>query len=78
MHENGIIERLYEKYEKQPQTCPDLTGQPLGFTSCITAFLVLIFGIVTGLILFFIEFCFKKTGVNFPLLEMYDKKGLEY
>ena len=64
-----------EKYEGTPQICPDLTGQPIGFESCFTAFLVFIFGLMTALILLFIEFCSRLTGINFTLLEMYDKRN---
>ena len=63
MRERGTIKRIMEKYEKAPQICPDLTGQPLGYESCFTAFLVLIIGVLFGLTIMSLEFGFQFSGL---------------
>ena len=52
-----------------------MSGQPLGFESCFTAFVALIGGVAAGLVLLFIE-CFSKwTKFNIPWLDIYDKRA---
>ena len=75
MKEKGSIDQIIEKYAPAPQICPDLTGEALGFNSCISAFLVLIGGAAAGLILLAIELVSKKTGSNWTWLEWYGKES---
>ena len=73
MKEKGSIDQIIEKYAPAPQICPDLTGEALGFNSCISAFMLLIGGATAGLILLAIELVSKKTGSNWAWLEWYGK-----
>ena len=41
--------------EQAPQECPDFTGKPLGLKNCIAAFLVMMVGIGSAIILLIIE-----------------------
>ena len=73
MQEKGSLDQILKKYAPAPQICPDMTGEALGFNSCITAFLVLMAGATTGLILLAIELVSRKTGWNWAWLEWYNK-----
>ena len=53
MKEKGALKRIFSKYEKGAQICPDLSGKALGFESCFTAFLFLLSGKLQDVILFF-------------------------
>ena len=75
MREKGSLKQILDKFAPPPQFCPDLTGQPLGFDSCFTAFLILIGGLTIGLILLVIEQCSKVTGGNYYWLQVYDNKN---
>ena len=75
MHEKGSLKQIIEKYTPPPQICPDLTGEALGFNSCISAFLVLIGGASFGLILLAIELCARKTGWKCACLAWYGTTG---
>lgn len=44
MKEKGALKRIFSKYKKGGQVCPDLSGKALGFESCFTAFLFLLSG----------------------------------
>ena len=77
MIEKGSLKQISEKYETPAQVCPDLSGLPLGFESCFTAFLVLLFGMLIGLILMSIEVLSKALKLYVPLLSMYDQKDDE-
>ena len=55
MIEKGVMKQISEKYDVPQQVCPDLTGSPLGFESCFTAFLALIVGLLIGLVLMIFE-----------------------
>ena len=56
MREKGTLEKIMLDYEVADQVCPDLSGLPIGFDSCFTAFLVLLVGMAVGLISFCLEF----------------------
>ena len=74
MEEEGILAQINNKYESPSPVCPDMSGKPLGYESCIVAFLVLLGGIGICLILMVVE-CFSKwTKVNIPWLVMYDRR----
>ena len=59
MREKGRLEKIMLDYEVADQVCPDLSGLPIGFDSCFTAFLVLLVGMAVGLISFCLE-CFSR------------------
>ena len=77
LREKGTARQILSTYESRDQICPNYSGLPLGFDSCLTAFLALIGGLVVGLILFFIEYlCRKIFGWKISILDLYnyDKK----
>ena len=49
MIESGSMHQILTKYESRGQICPDMSGQAIGFPSCFTAFLALLFGFVCSL-----------------------------
>ena len=55
LKENGALERIFKKWEPLPPTCEDQTGQPLGFSNCLTCFLVMVVGAGLGIIILGIE-----------------------
>ena len=55
LREKGALKQIANKYESGEQVCPDMSGQPLGFDSCFTAFLALIGGLMIGLTLMILE-----------------------
>lgn len=55
LKENGVYDQIVMKYKPRPQVCPDFSGQPLGFGSCISLFLIILAGHVFGLSLMLIE-----------------------
>ena len=63
-NEKGSWGQIKNKYEASPQVCPDLSGMPLDLSQTFTAFLVLIFGVVTGFILMLIECCIQNLGMG--------------
>ena len=42
MEEQGLIRKYHEKFQPSPQICPDGAGKPIGFNSCLTAFLAFV------------------------------------
>ena len=44
--------QIMQKYQYEPQVCPDYSGKPLGIGQCFTAFVALGFGVTLGAILF--------------------------
>merc|ERR1719445_1176647 len=55
LREKGSLKQILKKYDSGGQVCPDMSGQPLGFESCFTAFLVLIAGLTIGLAIMVLE-----------------------
>ena len=62
MKENSAEMRFDSLYKPIPQFCPDLTGEPLGFESMISAFLVFIVGFAMVLTILIFE-CLLKNRV---------------
>ena len=56
LREKGALKQIANKYESGEQVCPDMSGQPLGFDSCFTAFLALIGGLMIGIIMMILEY----------------------
>ena len=42
--EKGYWDAIQKQYEPQPQVCPDLSGMPIEWANCFTAFLFLCAG----------------------------------
>jgi hypothetical protein len=57
LKEKGTYDKIAANYEPQPQICPDMSGQPLGFDSCITLFLIILAGLSACICLLVTE-CF--------------------
>ena len=57
--EKGQWNAIIKKYEAPPQVCPDMSGQPIEFANCFTAFLALVSGLLLGLLLLLFENIFK-------------------
>ena len=55
MREKGTMGQILTKYEPKSQNCPDYSGKPLGISTCITAFVILTFGMGICVLLFFLE-----------------------
>ena len=53
--ENGIWNSIEDRYKIQPQVCPDLSGQPIEYSSCISAFLTLFLGFIISSFLMTME-----------------------
>ena len=58
--EKGVMDRIWKKYETGSQNCPDYSGKPLGISTCIGAFIVLIFGMILCGCLFVLEKLSKR------------------
>ena len=58
--EKGTWNAIQHKYDVNPQVCPNLSGKPIGFTTCFTAFLFLIGGVSLALMIMFLEHLHKK------------------
>ena len=65
LQEKGTIDKILKEYESRPQICPDYNGLPLGFDTCISAFLVLAAGMAFGSLFFLLEWiakCFQHVA----------------
>ena len=59
--EKGQWEGIKDRHEAPPQVCLDMSGQPIEFANCFTAFLTLIYGFLLGLVLLFFENLFRPS-----------------
>ena len=59
--QKGQWNALINKYQAQPQVCPDLSGMPIEFANCFTAFLCLIGGAFLGLISLSVEYALQPS-----------------
>ena len=50
---------ITNRYAPKPQICPDMSGKPIEFPNCFTAFLILMCGVIFALLLFSLEFAIK-------------------
>ena len=50
---------ITDKYEPQPQACPQMSGKPMEFSNCFTAFLILICGGILAFVFIGLEFIIK-------------------
>ena len=59
--QKGQWNALINRYQAQPQACPDLSGMPIEFATCFTAFLCLIGGAFCALVFLSIEYALKPS-----------------
>ena len=57
--EKGQWDAIKNRYEAQSQVCLEMSGMPIEFVNCFTAFLAWISGLFLGLILLLFENLFK-------------------
>ena len=57
--EKGQWNAIMSKYVAPAQVCPDLSGQAVEFSTCFTAFLLLLVGFLLSLLCLAVEFAFK-------------------
>ena len=62
-NEKGAWDAIKSKYEARPQVCPDLSGMPIEFANCFTAFLALFGGICLAFLIMILE-CSKIEGLE--------------
>ena len=74
LREKGSLKQILKKYESGAQVCPDMSGQPLGFESCFTAFLVLLGGLAVGLLVMVLE-TISGLDKTIPYLDSYGKES---
>ena len=64
MKENGVHQRVLKApaYEIsfEDKECPDLTGEPIGFENCISAFLVMGTGVGAAILVMIVETIKRK------------------
>ncbi len=66
LRESGSLKKVFNVVAGSPQ-CPDQSGSPIGFDSCLTAFLALLLGLLSGLILICFERVFQPgEGIQQP------------
>ena len=58
--ENGIWKSIEERHKIHPQVCPELSGQPIEYSSCISAFLALLLGIIISSFVMTMEYGWVK------------------
>ena len=63
LRENGALRKSQDECEPDPQECPDQTGKALGIKNCFGAFMVMVAGFGSGLLLLVIE-CFLKGNLT--------------
>ena len=54
MQESGIVDQIFAKYELHEQECPS-PSLSLGFENCISAFFLIIGGLILSIILLIVE-----------------------
>ena len=67
LRESGALTRIFKDVEPAPQDCPKMEGTSLGFNNCFGAFLVMIVGVGTGILLLIAE-AFVKHNIQ-PLFQ---------
>jgi hypothetical protein len=71
LKEKGTYEQILSTYESASQVCPDYSGKPLGFGSCITLFLIIMAGIGVSFCLMFFEFVLDKFKPDLTLFNTF-------
>ena len=60
LQEKGILDRIIKKYTPQPRDCGTSSANAIGYESCFSAFLPLIFGYLFGILILIFENYWKK------------------
>ena len=60
LQERGILQRIIKKYTPQPRDCSTSSAKAIGYESCFSAFLPLLFGYLFGILILIIENYWKK------------------
>ena len=63
--EKGQWDAIENRYKANPQVCLDMSGMPIEFANCFTAFLAWISGLFLGLLLLLFENLFKPLKQSF-------------
>ena len=66
--EKGNWNAITNRYAPRPQICPDMSGKPIEFANCFTAFLILICGVIFAFLLFGLEFAMKPFDPIFDVI----------
>ena len=66
--EKGNWNAITNRYSPRPQICPDMSGKPIEFPNCFTAFLILICGVILAFLLFGLEFAMKPFDPIFDVI----------
>ena len=66
--EKGNWNAITNRYAPKPQICPDMSGKPIEFPNCFTAFLILICGVILAFLLFGLEFAMKPFDPIFDVI----------
>ena len=66
--EKGNWNAITNRYAPKPQICPDMSGKPIEFANCFTAFLILICGVIFAFLLFGLEFAMKPFDPIFDVI----------
>ena len=78
--EKGNWNAITNRYAPKPQICPDMSGKPIEFANCFSAFLILICGVILAFLLFGLEFAMKPFDHIFDALrkKLGDKSNKEH
>ena len=76
LRETGALIRIFKDVEPAPQNCPKMEGTALGFNNCFGAFLVVIVGAGTGVLLLIAE-SFVKQNIE-PVFQNRSKNAENY
>ncbi len=63
MREKGTLSRILDGVNYHHQKCPDYSGKPMGFDSCLSPFFVLAFGLIACIVAFILE-CLNIAGLK--------------
>ena len=72
--QDGTLKKIMNSYKPPPQKCPDYSGKPSSLYSCFTAFVVIISGIVTSIVIFSLEFI--GNYFNYDFMNIQGNQGL--
>ena len=76
--EKGQWNAIVNKYQGNPQVCPDLSGKPIDFSNCFTAFLILISGAILSILFFAGEFIIKPfEGSTWMMSDLEKEKKMQ-
>ena len=65
LKEIGAIRRYDKRYKIKAQWCPDYSGKPLSINQCITAFNVIVIGVLGGFLWLMIEIIIPRSWMQY-------------